>query len=451
MPARTDIDDRLIDRLREGPYGRIWALSWPTILSNLTVPLLGAVDTAVMGHLPDAAYVGGVAVGAMIFSFVYWGFGFLRMGTTGFVAQANGRGDGAEIRAVLARALLIGIVAALTLLVVQSPLRALALQIVAADPVVEGLAGRYFDTRIWGAPATLANYAVLGWLLGMQYVRLALAIQVVVNGLNAALDIWFVVDLGWGIEGVALATAIAQYTGAALGLALVAVRMRRIAGSWERKRVLDLVALGALFRLSRDIFVRTLAMIFAWSLLTWMGARLGTTVLAANALLMNFQSFLAHGLDGFAHATSALVGEAIGARDRRALRGIVTAATAMAATVALGYTAVYALFGPGLLGLLTDIADLRAFARAFLPWMIVSPILSVWAYQLDGMFIGATRAAEMRNAMIVSVAIYTAAMFTLPGLLGNHGLWAAVMLFMVVRAVSLARYYPRIVAMTDRP
>ncbi|MBO21295.1 MAG: MATE family efflux transporter [Rhodospirillaceae bacterium] len=430
--------------LRDAPYGRIWQLSWPTILSNLTVPMLGAVDTAVMGHLPDPTYVGGVAVGSMIFAFLYWGFGFLRMGTTGFVAQAHGRDDGIEIRAVLARALLIGLAAALVLVVAQHPLRAGALAIVEGAADVERLAEIYFDTRIWGAPATLANYAILGWMLGMQFARAALLIQIVINGLNAALDIWFVVELGWGIEGVALATALAQYTGVALGLLLIAMRLRRIEGAWQCASIFDLAALGSLLRVSRDIFIRTLTMIFAWSLLTWSGARLGTNVLAANALLMNFQSFLSHGLDGFAHATSALVGEAVGARNRRLLRSVVAAATLMASCVAVGYSLVYSLFGPSLLGLLTDIPTLLNFAGEFLPWMALSPLVSVWSYQLDGIFIGATRSAEMRNAMVVSVALYTVAIFTLPSFLGNHGLWASVMLFMLFRAVTLAVFYPRV-------
>ncbi|MEL0012353.1 MAG: MATE family efflux transporter, partial [Alphaproteobacteria bacterium] len=196
MPPDSAPTSTLAERLRRGPYGRIWALSWPSILSNLTVPMLGAVDTAVMGHLPDPAYVGGVAVGAMIFSFLYWGFGFLRMGTMGFVAQARGREDGNEIRAALARALLVGLAAACLLMLVQVPLRTLALSIVDAAPTVEVFACGYFDTRIWGAPATLANYAVLGWLLAMQYARATLVIQIIINGLNAALDLWFVVELG---------------------------------------------------------------------------------------------------------------------------------------------------------------------------------------------------------------------------------------------------------------
>lgn len=444
MPLAVSGTLSLADSLQNGPYRRIWNLSWPTILSNLTVPLLGAVDTAVMGHLPDAAYVGAVAVGAMIFSFVYWGFGFLRMGTVGFAAQAKGSGDTDEIRAVLARALLVGLALACVILVLQTPIRLGVLAIIDGAPQVEQLAGAYFDVRVWGAPATLANYGLLGWLLGMQYVRTALLTQVVINALNVALDLWFVLDLGWGVEGVALATAIAQYAGAVLGLLLVLNHLRVTGGRWQRARILDPVALAETFRVNRDIFLRTLAMIFAWSLLTWSGARLGTTVLAANAILMNFQSFLAHGLDGFAHATSALVGEAVGGRDRRALHRCVAAATVMATIVAAGYTLIYAAAGPAIIRLFTDIAELRAFSSTYLVWVIASPLLSVWAYQLDGIFIGATRSAEMRNAMLVSVAVYVAAMATLPGLWSNHGLWLSVMIFMVVRALTLVMLYPRI-------
>ncbi|MBN43107.1 MAG: MATE family efflux transporter [Alphaproteobacteria bacterium] len=412
--------------------------------------MLGAVDTAVMGHLPDPAYVGGAAIGSMIFSFLYWGFGFLRMGTTGFVAQANGRKNGTEIRAVLARALLTGLAAALILIIVQQPMCTGALKIVDGTAEVERLAQAYFDTRIWGAPAALANYAILGWMLGMQLARTALLIQIVINGLNAALDIWFVVQLGWGIEGVALATALSQYAGAILGLLFVTLRLSRIDGLWVRARIFDLREVNNMFRVSRDIFIRTLTMIFAWSLLTWSGARLGTNILAANAILMNFQAFLSHGLDGFAHATSALVGEAIGARNRNLLRGSIVAATLMASCVAVGYTLIYGLFGASLLGLLTDIPELLTLAGEFLPWMVLSPVLSVWSYQLDGIFIGATRAAEMRNAMLTSVALYTAAIFTLPDFMGNHGLWASLMLFMLLRAITLGIFYPRIERIVER-
>jgi multidrug resistance protein, MATE family len=427
-----------------GPYRRIWALAWPSILADLTVPLLGAVDTAVMGHLPDPAYVGAVAVGAMIFSFLYWGFGFLRMGTVGFTAQAWGRHDADEIRAVLGRALLLGGLIAAALLALQWPAQRAALTIVAAEPQVEAFAAQYFAIRIWDAPATLANYAILGWMLGMQMPRRALAVQVAINGINIALDLLFVVGLGWGVAGVAGATVIAQYAGAILGLVLITSRLRALGGVWRRERIADIAALAAMMRVNRDIFIRTVCMIFAWSWFTWKGATLGTLTLAGNALLMNFQTFLAHGLDGFAHATSALVGEAKGAGRRDDLRRAVIAASVMAVFVAVGYALIYALAGSALIGLLTDIPELRAFARAYLPWVVVSPLVSIWAYQLDGIFIGATRSAEMRNAMVLSLAAYAVAMTTLPPALGNDGLWLSILVFMTARAVTLAPWYPRV-------
>jgi MATE family multidrug resistance protein len=427
-----------------GPYGRIWALAWPSILADLTVPLLGAVDTAVMGHLPDPAYVGAVAVGAMIFSFLFWGFGFLRMGTVGFTAQAFGRADADEIRAVLGRAMLIAGLIAAALLILQWPARLAAFAILDAAPQVESLAATYFRIRIWDAPATLANYAILGWMLGMQMPRRALAVQVAINGTNIMLDLLFVVGFGWGVAGVAAATVIAQYAGAALGIALIAGRLRALGGAWQRERIVDLAALAAMMRVNRDIFIRTLCMIFAWSWFTWQGAALGTTVLAGNALLMNFQTFLAHGLDGFAHATSALVGEAKGAGRRDALRRAVVAATVMAVLVAAGYMVVYAVAGPALIGLLTDIPELRAFSIEYLPWIVASPLISIWAYQLDGIFIGATRSAEMRNGMALSLAVYAVAMLTLPPAIGNDGLWMAILIFMTARAATLAIWYPRV-------
>ena len=229
-----------------------------------------------------------------------------------------------------------------------------------------------------------------------------------------------------------------------MGLFLARFHLKKIGGKWETSRILDTAALGKTFRVNRDIFLRTLSMILAWSLLTWSGAALGTTVLAANAILMNFQSFLAHGLDGFAHATSALVGEAIGARNKKALRSYVKTGTIMAVIVAAIYAIIYACIGPSVIRLLTNITELRTYTYGYMNWVIILPLFSVWAYQLDGIFIGATRSAEMRNAMIISVALYIVALFSLPNLYGNHGLWLSVIIFMVVRALTLAFYYRRI-------
>ncbi|MFO1055936.1 MAG: MATE family efflux transporter [Dongiaceae bacterium] len=425
------------------PHRRVWRLAGPIILSNLSVPLLGMVDTAVVGHLPDPAYVGAVAVGATIFNFLYWGFGFLRMGTTGFAAQAYGAGDAVELAAVLARALLIALALAALLLLLQWPIRLVALSLIQASPTVAGLAGQFFAVRIWSAPATLANYALLGWLLGVQRPRTALALQLFLNGLNIVLCLAFVAGLGWGVPGVAAATAIAEYAGAGLGLWLVRRALPAEARP-GRARVLARERLLALVRVNGDIFVRTLCLVFAFAYFTARGAAQGDVLLAANAVLLNFQSLMAYALDGLAHATEILVGSAIGARDRAALSAAVRTATRWAAGIAVLFAAAYALAGDRLVALFTDLAPVRAAAHAFLPWVAVSPLLSVWSFQLDGIFIGATRTAEMRNGMIIALACYLAAATLLLPAFGNHGLWLAFLVLMVARAVPLAIWYPRI-------
>jgi MATE family multidrug resistance protein len=397
-----------------------------------------------MGHLPDASYIGGVAIGSMIFSFIYWGFGFLRMGTVGFVAQAKGSKNLNEVRAVLARALLIGITISMVLIFLQDVIKYFSFMLVVGEVKVEYFAEKYFDIRIWGAPATLANYGLLGWLLGMQYVRMALVIQLFINSLNIFLDLIFVFKFNWGVEGVALATALSQYSGFILGLILILLKLKKIGGKWKRSIIFDKTALSLAVKVNRDIFLRTLALILSWSLVTWTSAGLGTTVLAVNAILMNFQSFLAHGLDGFASATSALVGESLGAGDKKELRRNVIAATIMAVIVAGIYTIVYLIIGNSLVTLFTNIDELRDYSSNYLVWIFLSPLISVWAYQLDGIFIGATLSKEMRNAMILSATIYCLCMGILPYEYGNHGIWLSIMLFMVVRALTLIYYYPRV-------
>jgi MATE family multidrug resistance protein len=420
----------------------IWRLAGPIILSNLSTPLLGAVDTAVMGHLPDAAYLGAVAVGSVIFSFLYWGFGFLRMGTTGFTAQAHGAGDRDELRACLGRPLLLAVGLGLLLILLQWPIGMAAFALMDASTQVEDFAGTYFEIRIWSAPFALTNYAVLGWLLGTQRARHALALQVVLNGVNIVLDLLFVVGLGYAIAGVAAASLIAEIVAAGLGLALCARLLRREGGAWSRARLLDRDRLVNLFRVNRDIFLRTLSLIFAFAYFTAKGAEMGETTLAANAVLQQFQNILAFGLDGFAHAAEILVGSAVGARDRRAFRGAVTTSTIWAALLALIFAGVLVLAGPALIALFSDIDAVREAARTYLPWMIASPFVSVWAFQLDGIFIGATRTRAMRNAMLASVAFYVLAVGVLVPWQGNHGLWLALLLFLGARGITLAAAYP---------
>ncbi len=433
-----------------GRHRRVWRLAFPIVLSNLSTPLLGAVDTGVMGHLPDAAYVGAVAVGAMIFSFLYWGFGFLRMGTTGFTAQAFGAGDRAELRATLGRPLLLAVGLGALLIALQWPIQALAFHLVHAGDQVEALARRYYAVRIWSAPFALVNYAVLGWLLGTQRARLALLLQVTLNGANIALDLLFVVGLGWTVEGVALASVLAEMLAAALGLALCAAILRREGGRWSWARIAERARLAALFRVNRDIFLRTLSLIAAFAYFTAKGAEMGEVRLAANAILMQLQQFLSFGLDGFAHAAEILVGSAFGRRDRQALRDAVRVSTLWALGLAAVYALILAGLGPLILSAFTSIETVRAAALTYLPWMILSPFVSVWAFQLDGIFIGATRTTPMRNAMVASLAIYLLAVWVLVPWLGNHGLWLALMVFLAARGLTLGAAYPALARAVER-
>lgn len=428
----------------DGWHRRVWLLAGPIILSNLSTPLLGAVDTAVVGRLPDAAYIGGVAIGALVFSFLFWGFGFLRMGTTGFTAQAHGAGDTAELRATLMRPLILALGLGALLIILQAPIGLIAFSLIDASAEVKGFAQAYFAIRIWSAPAALINYAVLGWLLGTQRARTALLIQIALNGINILLDIIFVLGLGWGIEGVAIASLIAEVTAAVLGLIIVARMLGRTGGKWDWARVIRRERLSALFRVNADIFLRTLALIFAFSYFTVQGAKMGNVPLAANAILMHLQAFLAYGLDGFAHAVEILAGGAVGAGSRGAFRQAVRVSTLWALGGAAGIALIYGLFGPAIVGLFTPLPEVRAAAAAYLPWMVILPLVSVWSFQLDGIFIGATRTAAMRNAMALSLVIYLVACWWLIPLLGNHGLWLAFAIFMAARAITLGAAYPRL-------
>ena len=426
------------------PHRRVWRLAGPIIFSNVTVPLLGAVDTAVVGHLPDAALIGGVAVGAAIFSFVYWAFGFLRMGTTGFVAQAFGAGDAEELKAVVLRALMLAVAIGAVIVALQAPIRWISLALFEASPAVESYAATYVAVRIWGAPAALVNYAVLGWLLGVQNARMALVTQLFMNGLNMGLAVLFVIGFGWGIGGVAAATLTAEIAGAAFGLVLVRRGLARLGGGWPRDRLFAPRRLAALLKVNGDIFIRTICLMFAFAYFTALGAKMGDTVLAANAILLHLQSIMAYGLDGFAHAAETLVGAAIGARDRRGLRAAVRTAAVWGVATAALFAALYGLVGALILNLFTEHAEVRAAARDFLPWAIVSPFLSVWPFLLDGIFIGATRTAEMRNGMMIALALYLAATSLLIPIWGNDGLWTAFFIFMAGRTVTLAWWYPKV-------
>ena len=421
-------------------HGRIWRLAGPVILSNATTPLLGAVDTAVVGRLPDPALMGGVALGSLVFTFVFWAFGFLRMGTTGFTAQAAGAGNAAELRASFLRALALAGAIGFAIVLLQAPIRFLAFAFMHSSAAVKGYAENYYDVRVWSAPAALANYAVLGWLLGTRRTPLALAIQVAMNGVNIALAILFVLGLGWGIRGSAGATLAAEILAALIGIALVFGRLPKAAipDLFDRER------LWRMMRVNGDIMIRTLCLMAGFATFTLSGASLGDLPLAANAILTNLMSITAYGLDGFAMAAEILVGGAVGAGSRSQFRTAVRDSTIWAALVALLGTSVFLLFGGFIIDLFTIHEAVRAAARHYLPWLAAAPTVGVWCWQLDGIYIGATRTAEMRNGMLLALAGYLAVLAFLLPRLGNNGLWLSLMVFFVLRAATLGAWLPRI-------
>jgi multidrug resistance protein, MATE family len=427
-----------------GWHRRIATLAVPIVLANLSVPLLSAVDTAVAGHLPDQASLGGVALGGLFFNATIWGLGFLRMATTGLVAQALGAGDAAQMRLAQLRGLLLAVLLGLVVLVLRGPLIGGALHLLGGSTEVTAAARAYCDARIWSVPAALANTVVLGYLLGAQRAKLGFGLQLVLNFLNMALAIGLVYGLGRGVGGIGAATAMADGLGLLLGLAVLwRLRPRglpplAIASLWERG------PLVRLFAINRDIFLRTACLVGVMSLFARLGAGLGDTVLAGNAVLLNFQTFTSFGLDGFAYAAEALVGLAVGARDRAALRIASRISMLWAVAGAAGFSLVYLAAGPWLIDGLTNQAPVREQALAYLPWAIALPVVSVWGFQFDGIFIGATRAADLRNGMIISLAVFLAAAYALMPILGNHGLWGAYALFMAIRGICLAWLYPRI-------
>ena len=419
----------------------VWSLAGPIILANLSVPLVGAVDTAVVGHLPGPEYIGAVALGALIFSFLYWGFGFLRMGTTGFVARGLGAADPAALERLILRVLLLALGLGLLVLVLGRPLVALALWLLEGSEAVERLAGSYAHIRLWSAPATLCVYVCTGVFIGLKTTRNVLVLQLVLNLSNVVLDLVFVPWLGFGVEGVAYATLIAEYLAAGLGLWMLRPWLRRALDRPDWGAVLAPGPMAELMKSNAHLLVRTLCLVFAFAWFTAQSATLGELVLAANSILLHLLTFTAYGLDGFAHAAESFTGEASGAGNRRRFRLAVRKTTLWAGIVALLVSAVFLATGPWLLTLFSDQAPVLELAGVYLPWMILSPVVSVWSYQLDGIFIGSGNTREMQNAMALSTAIFVALTWLLMPWLGNHGLFLALTLFMVVRALTLLPYY----------
>jgi MATE family multidrug resistance protein len=428
--------------MNEITHRRVLKIALPIVLSNATVPLLGAVDTGVVGQMGLAAPIGAVGVGAVILASFYWIFGFLRMGTSGMVAQAHGARDVAETGALLTRALMIGAAAGLAAIVLQLPIFWLAFHLAPASAEVEALTRDYLSIRIWGAPATISLYAVTGWLIAVERTRGVLVLQLWMNGLNVALDLWFVLGLGWGVGGVATASLIAEWSGLVLGLWLC--RAAFSGGQWhDWARVFDRARIVRMMKVNSDIMLRSIVLQLSFTTFVFLAAGFGDVTLAANQVLLQFLEITAFALDGFAFAAESLVGQAVGARSVNAVRrsSVVASQWGVGGSVVLGLA--FWLGGPGIIDMMATDPAVREAARDYLPWVALAPVVGIASWMFDGIFIGATLSREMRNAMLISGAVYLVALLTLPGALGNHGLWLSLMVLNAMRGVTMAALYPR--------
>ncbi|MFV0303500.1 MAG: MATE family efflux transporter [Paracoccus sp. (in: a-proteobacteria)] len=423
---------------------RVLAIALPIVLSNATVPLLGLVDTGVVGQLGQAAPIGAVGIGAVVLTSVYWVFGFLRMGTSGLVAQSHGAGDGAEVGAHLLRALVIAGGAGLAMILLQVPLFRAAFQLAPATPEVEALARDYLAIRVWGAPASIGLYAITGWLIAIERTRAVLALQLLQNGLNVGFDIWFVLGLGLGVPGVALATLIAEWLGLALGLWFARHALRAtIAHARDAATLFARDKMTRFARVNGDIMIRSVVLQASFTTFMFMAAGQGDVTLAANQVLLQFLGITAYALDGFAFAAESLVGQAVGAHRPERVRHAAALTSKWGAGGAMALGAVFLLGGPAIIDLLTTSPEVRAEARHYLPWLAIAPLIGIASWMFDGIFIGATLTREMRIAMLQSVAVYAVALLILPQAFGNHGLWAALMVLNTMRGLTMARLYPR--------
>ena len=427
-------------------HGQILALAWPIILANISVPLLGLADVAIIGHHGDVVDLGAIALGALVFNFVYWGFGFLRMSTTGFIAQAAGAQLEIEIRAIWLRALLLAVTLGISLILLQELIAVLALNALQAGAAVEDIAADYIGMRIWGAPASLALYTCLGVLIGLGKSKQVLVLQVVLNGLNIVLDLLFAGVMGWGASGIALGTAMAEWL--SLGLALYLVihclnqRSDKPLSWWPKQQLLLRHKWAALFSANSDILLRTLFLLFSFAWFTNAGARFGDDYLAANHILLQLIAFAAFFLDGYAHVAESLIGRAIGANRAMDFDLAVKRGSHIAVITCVLLSVSLYLGGPWVITNLTEHTHIQQLCQQFLPFSLLYILLSCAAFQLDGIFIGATRTTQMRNASALSSLLFIALSYVFIDAWGNAGLWSAFIIYVVLRGVFLMLYYP---------
>jgi MATE family multidrug resistance protein len=417
------------------------------VLSNITVPLLGLVDTAVIGHLEHAYFLGGSTIGAMLITSVVWLCGFLRMSTTGLSAQSLGVGNISNNLLILLRGIGLAFFIGILFILLQSPFLDVALSIAGGSDKVQFYANQYAQIRIWGVPAALANLVILGWLIGNQHSKNVMWILIATNVINIFLDLIFVYLFNWQVRGVAFASLLAEYSGMLLGISLIARSYRtHLLGLFSNfqqlmSKIFNKRVLLKYFQLNRDILIRTLCLQICFLFITFQGARLGDTVVAANAILMNFLLLISFGLDGIANAAEAMVGKAHGEKDNNKLKQTVRISLLWSFNFACLYAVLFATLGDHLLALISDIDSVLEFAQHYINWMILLPLVSCWCYLYDGVYIGLMQAKVMRNSMVIATfACFFPAWYLLQGF-DNHGLWAAFSIFMLARGATLAWHF----------
>ena len=421
---------------------QILQLAVPNIISNFSIPLLGAVDTALMGRLETEHYLGAVGIGAVLFSFIYWGFGFIRMVTTGLTAQAYGENNYAECGLLLQRSFSIGVIGSFLLLILQWVLADVSFALIDTSPEVEKLARTYFHIRIYAAPATLCLHAFHGVFLGLQNAHYPMVLTILVNLINVVLNLVFVNMLGMKVEGVALATVIAQYVGLILAITLFLRSYLNLITTWNLRLIVSYSKMKRFLSISGDIFIRTLCLVFSLAYFTAKSASLSDTFLAINTILLQYINLMSYAIDGFAFAAESMIGKFKGAQDlqnlKRTTLQIFLWSFLFGGTVLL----IFALFGEQLLYLFTDKLKLVEQAKPYLVWIIIAPVVNVAAYVWDGIYLGATASKPLRNSMIVSMLLFLTAVYLfIP--YGNHGLWGAFTLLLIARGISLTVLAPK--------
>lgn len=427
----------------------MWRIAAPMILSNISIPLVGITDTVITGHLENPEYIASIAVATTIIGFFIASMNFLRMGTTGITAQYFGAQNLNGLRVILGQALVVALLISFLVLLLRSDINKIGLMLIGSNESVAYYASQYFYIRIWGIPATLINFSLIGWFIGLQNASAPLKMVIATNITNIVLSLTFVLIFNMQINGIALASVIAEIIGMLIGFKYIKNELVKYPGEWLYKNIFRLSAYKRFIKINTNIFIRTIALIFTFALITAQGARYGGIILGANAILMNFQTLLAYVLDGFAHAAEALVGRAVGKRDSQLFKSAVYICLKWSVYIAIIFTLFYAVAGKHLISLMTHHQIIRDTAIEYLPWIIISPIVSVWSFLYDGVFVGATRSKDMRNAMLGSLFLVFLPSWYLLQPLGNHGLWLAFTLFMFSRGLSMHLLYKRINLSSD--